>query len=56
MALEALGMVETRGLVAAIEAAEAAANDMTGVVSKHIIANTESSTEKILKLNAFDKK
>lgn len=41
---------------AAMEAAEAAANDMTGVVSKHIIANTESSTEKMLKLNAFDKK
>ena len=41
---------------AAMEAAEAAATDMTGVVSKHIIANTESSTEKMLKLNAFDKK
>ena len=41
---------------AAMEAAEAAANDMTGVISKHIIANTESSTEKMLKLNAFDKK
>ena len=41
---------------AAMEAAEKAATDMTGVVSKHIIANTESSTEKMLKLNAFDKK
>ena len=41
---------------AAMEAAEAAANDMSGVISKHIIANTESSTEKMLKLNAFDKK
>ena len=40
---------------AAMEAAEAAANDMSGVISKHIIANTESSTEKMLKLNAFDK-
>ena len=41
---------------AAIEAAEAAANRVSGVVSKHIIANTEPSTEKMLKLNAFDKK
>ena len=41
---------------AAMEAAEAAANDISGVISKHIIANTESSTEKMLKLNAFDKK
>ena len=66
MAMEALGMVETRGLVAAIEAADAmvkaaveaaevAANGVSGVVSKHIIANTEESTEKMLKLNAFDK-
>ena len=52
--------IKFRGTVdsvkAAVEAAEAAANEMTGVVSKHIIANTESSTEKMLKLNAFDKK
>ena len=41
---------------AAIEAAEVAANGVSGVVSKHIIANTEASTEKMLKLNAFDKK
>ncbi len=41
---------------AAIEAAEIAANALTGVISKHIIANTEASTEKMLKLNAFDKK
>ncbi len=52
--------IKFRGTVedvkAAIDAAEAAANGMTGVVSKHIIANTEHSTEKMLKLNAFDKK
>ena len=55
-----IGAIKFRGSVdsvkAAMEAAEAAANDMTGVISKHIIANTESSTEKMLKLNAFDKK
>ena len=53
-------VVKFRGSVAAVEAAmeaaEAVANDMSGVISKHIIANTESSTEKMLKLNAFDKK
>ena len=52
--------IKFRGTVedvkAAMEAAERAANDLTGVVSQHIIANTESSTEKMLKLNAFDKK
>ncbi len=41
---------------AAMEAAENAANALTGVISKHIIANTEASTEPMLKLNAFDKK
>lgn len=40
---------------AAIEAAEMAANSVSGVVTKHIIPNTEESTEKMLKLNAFDK-
>ena len=40
---------------AAVDAAEAAANGVSGVVSKHIIANTEESTEKMLKINAFDK-
>ena len=53
-------LVKFRGTVedvkAAMEAAERAASDLTGVVSQHIIANTESSTEKMLKLNAFDKK
>ena len=52
--------IKFRGTVAdvkaAMEAAETAANALTGVVSKHVIANTEASTEKMLKLNAFDKK
>lgn len=54
VAIKFRGSVED--VKAAVEAAEAAANEMTGVVSKHIIANTEASTEKMLKLNAFDKK
>ena len=37
------------------EAAEQAARGVSGVITKHIIANTEPSTEKMLKLNAFDK-
>ena len=52
--------IKFRGTVenvkAAVEAAEAAAKATTGVISKHIIANVEESTEKMLKLNAFDKK
>ena len=51
--------IKFRGSVAdvkaAVEAAEYAAYGVTGVVSKHIISNTEESTEKMLKLNAFDK-
>ncbi len=43
-------------VTAAVEAAEEAAKRVSGVISKHIIANTEPSTEKMLKLNAFDKK
>ena len=43
-------------VTAAIEAAKDAANRVSGVVSTHIIANTEPGTEKMLKLNAFDKK
>ena len=52
-------LIKFRGTVdnvkAAVEAAAAAANGVSGVVSQHIIANTEESTEKMLKLNAFDK-
>ena len=40
---------------AAIEAAAAAAEKFTGVVRKHVIANPEDGTQKMLKLNAFDK-
>ena len=51
--------IKFRGSVAdvkaAVEAAAHAAEGVSGVVSQHIIANTEESTEKMLKLNAFDK-
>ena len=40
---------------AAVEAAAEAAARVSGVLTRHIIANTEESTEKMLKLNAFDK-
>ena len=40
---------------AAIEAAAAAAEKLTGVVSKYVIANPGDGTQKMLKLNAFDK-
>lgn len=52
-------MVKFRGSVedvrAAVEAAEEAANKVSGVVAKHIIANPEVDTGKMLKLNGFDK-
>ena len=52
-------LVKFRGTVedvkAAVEAAQRAVNQLTGVISTHVIANTEESTEKMLKLNAFDK-
>ena len=51
--------IKFRGSVAdveaAVEAAERAAKQVTGVITKHVISNTEASTEKMLKLNAFDK-
>ena len=40
---------------AAIEAAKIAAEQVSGVVTSHIITRTEQDTEPILKLNAFDK-
>ena len=58
MAQEALGMVETRGLTAAIEAADAmtkAAESMTGVVQHYVIPNPEPGTQKMLKISALDK-
>ena len=42
-------------VTAAVEAAAEAAARTTGVITKHIIANTEESTDKMLRRNAFDK-
>lgn len=51
--------VKFRGRVAdvtaAVEAAKEAAGNVSGVVTTHIISNTESDTEKMLKLNGFDR-
>lgn len=41
---------------AAIDAGEQVAKQVSGVVQKFIIANPTSDTEKMLKLNAFDKR
>ena len=53
-------LIKFRGSVenvtAAVEAAEAEVNRLTGVVSKHIIANVTEGADKMMKLNAFDKK
>ena len=54
VAIKFRGSVED--VKAAVEAAARAAEGVSGVVTSHIIANTEASTEKMLKLNAFDKK
>lgn len=52
-------MVKFRGSVedvkAAVEAAEIAANKVSGVITKHVIANPETGTEKLLSLNGLDK-
>ena len=48
-------ILEIRIRIEGLAAAEAAKN-ITGVITQHIISNTEESTEKMLKLNAFDKK
>jgi microcompartment protein CcmL/EutN len=51
--------VKFRGKVtdveAAVEAAREAAEKVSGVVTTHIISNTESDTEKMLKLSGLDK-
>ncbi|MBQ2712034.1 MAG: BMC domain-containing protein [Clostridia bacterium] len=51
--------VKYRGSVedvtAAVEAGEIAAKQVSGVVSKHIIARPTGDTEKMLKLCGFDK-
>ena len=46
---------EVAAVRAAMEAAAAAAEGISGVVSRHVIANAEEGTDKMLKLNAFDK-
>lgn len=52
-------IVKFRGTVEdvkiAIEAAEEAANQLTGVILKHVIANPEKDTEKMLALSGLDK-
>ena len=51
--------VKFRGTVTNVEAAVAAAvaeaERVTGVVSTHILTSTEPDTEPMLKINAFDK-
>ena len=54
MAVKFRGSVED--VKAAVDAAAVAAEGVSGVITKHIIANTEESTDKLLRLNAFDKK
>ncbi|MBQ8164910.1 MAG: BMC domain-containing protein [Clostridia bacterium] len=53
-------LVKFRGSVAAVEAAleaaKDAANNVTSVISTHVIANPETGTEKMLKLSGLDKK
>ncbi len=53
-------LVKFRGSVpdvmAAVAAAEEAANKISGVVTKHIISGIDEGAEKMLSLNAFDKK
>lgn len=52
--------VKFRGSVdsvtAAVEAAEQAANQVSGVVTKYIIPSPEKSTEPMLRLSGLDKK
>ena len=53
-------LVKFRGTVenvtAAVEAAAAAANRVSGVVSSHVIPNVTEGADRMLHLNAFDKK
>ena len=46
---------EIAAVEAAIEAAAAMAESLTGVVQKHVIARPTGDTEKMLKINGFDK-
>ena len=47
---------EVAAVNAAIEAAKEAAENVSGVVCTHVIPNPTDDTEKMLKLNAFDKR
>ncbi|MCR5793400.1 MAG: BMC domain-containing protein [Lachnospiraceae bacterium] len=53
-------MIKFRGAVADVEAAMAAAEtraqELAGVVTKHVIARPTADTEKMLKLSGLDKK
>ena len=49
-----MGSVEN--VTAAVEAAKEAANRISGVVTKKIIAGMDEGAQKMLRLNAFDKK
>ena len=52
-------LVKFRGSVenvtAAVAAAEVAVNEISGVVTKHIIAAMDDDSDRMLHLNAFDK-
>ena len=48
MAQEALGMIETRGLTAAVEAGSAAAERLGEVIATHVIPRPHNDVEKIL--------
>ena len=52
-------VVKFRGSIAAVEAAmdaaEAAANSVSGVVARHIIPRPEHDTQKMLTITGFDK-
>ncbi|MGF7146243.1 microcompartment protein CcmL/EutN [Anaerotaenia torta] len=51
--------IKFRGTVdnvrAAVEAAEAAANQISGVITKHVIAKPEQDVQKLLKISGLDK-
>ena len=55
-----LVVVKVRGSIAdvraAVEAGAQAANQVTGVVTTHVIARPETDTEKLLKINSLMKK
>ena len=46
---------EVADVRAAVDAALAAAEKVSGVVTYHVIPNVEEDTEKMLKLSGFDK-